>query len=261
MLRFRTLAALSLGVAALAVGSSAYATAGHTKADVANGKKIFTEGKGSVPACTSCHMEDGMGNDMMGTPLLAGQIPQFIRKQLQDFAEDKRTDTTMFVMNTNAKGLSEQDRRDVAAYVSTLAKGKEASAKGASKLDELRGNGVEVGTPYLGKAIVNRGIPEKGVPACRSCHDYNGRGVDPMYPKIGEQKYVYLVNQLKKWRDASRSNDPMGQMRAVAKTLSDDEIHNVASFLTSASAYSMGNTRLPEEHHFMTFDVPKEGSE
>jgi len=64
------------------------------------------------------------------------------------------------------------------------------------------------------------------------------------------------VNQLKKWRDGSRANDPMGQMRAVAKTLSDDEIHNVASFLTSASAYSMGNTMLPEEHHFMTFDMP-----
>jgi len=258
MHRFSTLASVSLGIAALALGSSAFAKGG-VQANIENGMKIFAEGKGSVPACSSCHGEDAMGNDMMGTPRLAGQIPQFIRKQLSDFANDRRTDTTMFVMNTNAKGLSEQDHRDLAAYVSTLAKKPSVSASAASNLDELRANGVEVGTPYLGKSIVNRGVPEKGVPACRSCHDYNGRGVDPIYPKIGEQKYVYLVNQLKKWRDGSRANDPMGQMRAVAKNLSDEEIHNVASYLTSASAYSMNNTRLPEQHRFMTFDVPKDG--
>ena len=64
---------------------------------------------------------------------------------------------------------------------------------------------------------------------------------------IGGQKYVYLVNQLKKWRDGSRANDPMGQMRKVASSLSDEDIYNVATFLTSAPETTMGNSRVPDQ--------------
>ena len=217
--------------------------------NLANGKNIFMNGKGDVPACTSCHGMDGMGNDAMGTPRLAGQVGQFIRKQLEDFATDKRQDMTMFVMNTNAKGLTPQDRLDVAAYLSQLTKGQIVTPKEKlSNLEELKANGTEVGKTYVGKAIVNYGIPERGVPACRSCHDYNGRGVDPIYPMIGQQKMVYLINQLKHWRDHSRTNDPLGQMQRVAEKLSDEEILDVATFLSQASPLTIGNSRVPERH-------------
>src|SRR3569833_1396406 len=75
------------------------------KGDMANGEKIFKQGKGDVPACYSCLGEDGTGNDDMGTPRLAGQHYAFLVKQLEDFAAVRRTDTTMIVMNANAKGL------------------------------------------------------------------------------------------------------------------------------------------------------------
>ena len=39
----------------------------------------------------------------------------------------------------------------------------------------------------------------------------------------------------------------MGQMRAVAKKLTDDDIHNVATFLTTAPRTTMGNSRTPDE--------------
>jgi len=248
MRRITMLASMLFGATAIMAGSIAGAD-DIQGGDLANGKKIFTEGKGSVPACISCHGDDGMGNDMMGTPRLAGQIVQFLRKQLEDFATDKRTDTTMFVMNANAKGLSSQDRVDVATYITSL-KGN----TNLSNLSELKANGTEVGQPYLGKVIVNYGITEKGVPACKSCHGYNGRGVDPMYPKLAQQKYVYLVNQLKKWRDGSRANDPMTQMQVVARKLSDADIHNAASFLAGATETTVGNSRTPEHHMPMMFD-------
>lgn len=248
MRRITMLASMLFGATAIMAGSIAGAD-DIQGGDLANGKKIFTEGKGSVPACTSCHGEDGMGNDMMGTPRLAGQIVQFLRKQLEDFATDKRTDTTMFIMNANAKGLTSQDRVDVATYIASL-KGN----TNLSNLGELKANGTEVGQPYLGKVIVNYGITEKGVPACKSCHGYNGRGVDPMYPKLAQQKYVYLVNQLKKWRDGSRANDPMTQMQVVARKLSDADINNAASFLVGAAETTVGNSRTPEHHMPMMFD-------
>jgi len=257
MRRFSTLASVMIGAAVWVAGPQAQATE-HSVAVLSNGKAIFTQGKGDVPACNSCHGENGMGNDAMGTPRLAGQITQFIVKQLEDFANDRRQDKTMFVMNTNAKGLSPQDRRDVAAYVSTLSEpGVMPPASELSNIAELKANGTEVGVGYQGKAIVNYGIPERGVPACRACHDYNGRGVDPIYPMIGGQKFVYLTNQLHNWRDGSRANDPLAQMQKVAQKLTDSEIRDVATFLSTASPLTIGNSRTPERHGFMTFDTGK----
>ena len=42
-----------------------------------------------------------------------------------------------------------------------------------------------------------------------------------VFPVIGEQKYVYLVNQLTAWRDESRTNDPYAMMRKMAHNLTD----------------------------------------
>jgi len=248
MRRLTMLASILLGASAMMAGSIAGSAEIH-KGDLENGKKIFTEGKGSVPACVSCHGEAGMGNDMMGTPRLAGQVAPFIIKQLEDFATDKRTDTTMFVMNANAKGLSPQDRVDVAVYVNSL-----PATSNISNLDELKSNGTDVGQPYLGKIIVNYGIEKKGVPACKSCHGFNGRGVDPIYPRLQQQKYVYMMNQLKKWRDGSRTNDPMEQMQKVARKLSDADMMNAAAFLSGAPETTMGNSRVPEQHIPLLYD-------
>lgn len=221
------------------------------RANLANGEKIFKEGKGEVPACNSCHGPEGMGDDNLGTPRLAGQIVAFLVKQLEDFAHDRRTDLTMSVMNNNAKGLSPQDRIDVASYVST----KLPITGNLSNLKDLSGAGTAVGSTYLGKSIVLYGIPEKDVPACQSCHQYNGRGQEPIYPQIAQQKYVYLTNQLKHWRDGSRANDPMSQMQHVAQKLSDEDVANAAAYLSGASFYSPGNPRLPEQHLPMGYDI------
>ena len=229
-------------VATLFAASAAFASGG-SQGNIENGKNIFMNGKGDVPACTSCHGQDGMGEDSMGTPRLAGQGMVFLVKQLEDFATDKRMDTTMFIMNTNAKGLSAEDRRDVSAYANSLSNELVSSDMAAVK--EL---GNPVGIRHLGKGLVMYGAADRGIPSCYSCHGFNGRGAAPIYPMIGGQKYVYLVSQLKKWRDGTRTNDPMGQMRAVAKNLSDEDIQNVATYLTSAPRTTVGNTRVPGDY-------------
>ncbi|NOX91716.1 MAG: hypothetical protein GXP18_04475 [Gammaproteobacteria bacterium] len=53
---------------------------------------------------------------------------------------------------------------------------------------------------------------------------------------------------MKKWRDGSRANDVMGQMQAVAKNLTDEDIYNVATYLTSAPRTTMGNSRVPGDY-------------
>ena len=217
--------------------------------NLSNGENIFKNGKGEVPACQSCHGPEGMGDDNLGTPRLAGQDMVYLIKQLEDFAHDRRKDLTMMVMNFNAKGLKPQDRVDVAAYVSTKL---EIDKSKLSSVKDLKAAGQTVGSSYLGKAIVLYGVPEKNIPACKSCHQYNGRGQPPIYPQIGLQKYVYLTNQLKYWRTGSsdpskgRANDPIAQMRHVADKLSDEDIANVASYLITAPRTTMGNSFTPE---------------
>ncbi len=230
-------------VAMLAFSGASFAEAGAVSVNLANGKNIYENGKadGSVPACATCHGEKAMGNDAMGSPRLANVGYVYIVKQLTNYAEDKRVDTTMMQMNGIAKALSEQDRRDLAAYEDSFLKNSELS-----DLVALKADGKVIGEPYKGQIIVRYGrtanVAEKDkLSACQSCHGYNGRGADPIYPKIGQQKYVYLVNQLTHWRDASRANDPMGQMRGVAHNLSDEDINNVAAFLSQAAESTAGD--------------------
>lgn len=226
------------GAAAIMVASTSFAAGGNA----ANGKTIFNQGKGAAAPCMSCHGDNGQGNDDMGAPRLANQGEAYIVKQLTDFANDKRVPSGLgAVMPGFAKELSEQDRRDVAAYLSSI-----QSKPELSDLKTLKENGQQVGESYLGKVIVTYGVKDK-VPACQSCHQYNGRGAFPMFPMIGQQKFVYLVNQLHNWRDGSRANDEGAMMRQVAKDLTDADIVNVATFLATAPETTEGNTRVPEQ--------------
>ncbi len=228
--------ALLCGVAAAFVAGASFAAEGNAE----KGKAIFNSGKEgtAVLACQGCHMDKGQGNDAMGTPRLAGQGAVYIVKQLNDIATDKRKPTGLGEqMIAIAKALSDEDKKDVAAYLHTLQ---------GEELSDMKAQSVPVGQAYLGQVIAKYGVKNK-VSACQSCHGYNGRGAAPVFPMIGRQKYAYLVNQLKSWRDGSRANDPAGMMRAVAKNLTDDDINNVATFLATADATTQGNHRVPSQ--------------
>ena len=197
--------------------------------NVANGKKIFTEGKGAAVACMTCHGETGWGTEAMGAPRLANLGYPYVLKQLTDLAEGRRTPSGAgAVMPLFAQQLSEQDRRDVSAYVNSLNTPPELS-----DLKALKEGGQPIGEKYKGQILVKFGVLGK-VSACQSCHGYNGRGAAPIFPVIGEQKFTYLVNQLHNWRDGSRANDPYGMMRAIAKNLSDEDILDAATYLSTA---------------------------
>jgi len=239
-----------LGTGALLMSLSTLTEASEPLGNERNGRMIYQMGKGDVPACAGCHAEDGLGMEDMGTPRLAYQVDSYILKQLTDFATDKRQDNTAYAMNDIAKTLSKPDRRDVAAYVHTL-----KTPFLGSDLETLRADGVDVGKPHLGKMLAEYGAPDHGVPACQSCHDFHGRSAGRMYPAIGGQRYTYLKHELEAFRlgattpssqdPMARDNDYHGQMRSVATRLSDDDIANVAAFLTVSSPITPGNPRAP----------------
>jgi len=212
--------------------------------NLANGRKIFMQGKGdAVPACQSCHGAHGLGSDDMGTPRLADQVFTYELKQLTDFATGRRIDNTMDAMNDIAKALTPEERRDVATYVDSL-----KTPFLGSNLRTIKANGdVKIGDRTRGAMIVHYG--DDGIISCKSCHGYNGRSAGRIFPMLAGQRYVYLLNQLHNWKNGTvangRANDPRGMMRAVAKTLSDKDMRDVASFLTGALPYSLGNPMAP----------------
>lgn len=211
--------------------SATVAEAAKSGLNINNGKTIYADGKNGSVACAVCHGEKALGNDALGAPRLANLGYDYIIKQLADFAADKRIAAGMgMIMNDFAKALSAQDRRDLAAYLDNLKYTAEPS-----DLKALAAEGHQIGKKEEGEIIVKHGINGR-FPACQACHGFNGR--NPNIPAINQQKYVYLVNQLKNWRDGSRANDPqveqLGVMQTIAQELTDEEIINIAAFLTSA---------------------------
>ena len=228
------------------------------KGDIAHGRDIFQNGKGDVSACASCHGDDGTGSDDMGTPRLSNQVYSYILKQLTDFATDKRVDNTLAAMNDVAKGLTASDRRDVAAYVHSL----KTPFLGSDLRQLASADDVDVadlGDAAKGRMIVEYGAGDRGVPACKSCHSFHGRSAGKIFPAIQGQRYKYLKHELEAFREGAqpgydketaRYNDPRGMMRKVAATLTDEDIKNLAAFLTSANPEVPGNPVPPQRARF-----------
>ena len=175
------------------------------KPDLAAGEAKATQ------VCAACHTADG-SRGLAANPILQGQHPQYLAKQLEDFKSGKRKNA---VMQGMAAPLSEADIRNVAAfYASKKAKDGFASNK------DLVG---------LGEKIYRGGIAAKGVPACAGCHSPNGAGIPAQYPRLGGQHADYTKAQLTAFRQGDRHNS--APMTTISANLSDKEITALADYI------------------------------
>ena len=85
--------------------------------EAAAGRRIFNAGIPGehVPACNTCHGPQGHG--LSAFPRLAGQHRAYIERQLAAFASNARANP---IMHENSKNLTEEQIREVAAYLATL---------------------------------------------------------------------------------------------------------------------------------------------
>src|SRR5262245_34548556 len=96
------------------------------KPDVAKGATLSTQ------VCGACHTADG-SRGSPANPIIAGQHPEYLTKQLGEFKSGKRNNP---VMKGFASALSDNDMRDVAAFYASkqtkpgFAKNKELYALG-----------------------------------------------------------------------------------------------------------------------------------
>jgi cytochrome c553 len=200
----KALNALSLA-AMLAAPALAATPAPAAKPDRAKGQTISTQ------VCAACHTADG-SRGIPANPILAGQHPEYLVKQLQEFKSGKRDNA---VMKGFASTLSDDDMRHVTAFYAS----KSAKPGFAKSKDTVK----------LGEKIYRAGIADKAVPACSGCHSPNGAGIPAQYPRISGQHGDYTEAQLVAFRGGARANS--AQMTAIAAKMSDQEIKAVADYI------------------------------
>lgn len=174
------------------------------KPDVAKGQQL-------AATCLACHTADGT-RGVPANPILQGQHPEYLVKQLIEFKSGKRKNAVMAGMVAT---LSEEDMKHIAAfYASKTAKTGFAKVKA---------------TVGLGEQIWRGGILAKGVPACAGCHGPNGAGIPAQYPRMAGQHGDYTEAQLLAFRSGLRGNN--AQMSTIAAKMNDAEIKAVSDYV------------------------------
>jgi cytochrome c553 len=182
-----------------------------TQGDAAKGQGI------AARVCAACHGPDG-NSTMPANPKLAGQIQEYLQKQLGNFkpASGKKAERESPIMMGMTASLSPEDMRNVAAFFS-----QQTAKPGASKDKEAL---------ELGRKLWRAGDTSRGLPACAGCHGATGAGVPSQFPRLAGQYAEYTDSQLKAFRAGSRSNDPNRAMRTIAAKMTDAEISAVADY-------------------------------
>jgi cytochrome c553 len=163
---------------------------------------------GPLARCTGCHGSDGRGRGQADIPIIAGQKEPFLLSAFRDFASGKREGA---VMQVAAAGMSETEMRAAARYFANLP-------------------GLRAGSPARSHSIADRGLPDKQLPACLSCH-----APGKTAPLLSGQRPEYLAARLRLWRgeetvvDARKPRDPMA---VIARRIPETEIDGLADALS-----------------------------
>jgi cbb3-type cytochrome c oxidase subunit III len=203
--RFLLLGALALSTLCAHAAIAATAAAPAAKPDLAKGQAISTQ------VCAACHTADG-SRGSPANPILAGQHPEYLVKQLQEFKSGKRNNA---IMKGFASTLSDDDMKNVAAFYASKS-AKPGFAKDAQLVK-------------LGEKIYRGGIAEKAVPACAGCHSPTGAGIPAQYPRLSGQHADYTEAQMLAFRSGARANS--AQMVTIAAKMSDREIKAVSDYV------------------------------
>jgi cytochrome c553 len=173
-------------------------------------------GRQKAQYCAGCHGADG-SSLLTDYPILAGQTARYLYLQLKDYKSGLRKSDMM----TPAVGaLSKEDMLALAAwYAAQRPKGPRVSKGDASVPFQPDPDRVAAGKKKSAEVL------------CTMCHLGQFAGQNEV-PRVAGQHPEYVIRQLKDYRSRARSNDA-GTMTAVARTLSDEDIENLAQYLAS----------------------------
>jgi cytochrome c553 len=181
-------------------------------APAASAKPDLAKGQASATAvCAACHTSDG-SRGSPANPIIQGQHPEYLVKQLVEFKSGKRDNP---IMKGMAATLNDADIKNVSAFYAS----KQAKPGFAKSKDLVA----------LGEKIYRGGIAERSVPACSGCHSPTGAGIPSQFPRVAGQHSDYTEAQLVAFRAGARKNS--AQMSGVAAKMTDREIKAVSDYI------------------------------
>lgn len=174
-------------------------------------KPDLAKGQATAQVCAACHTSDG-SRGSPAYPILQGQHPEYLVKQLTEFKSGLRSNAIMTGM---VAALNPDDMKNVAAFYA----GKQAKAGFAKHKDLVA----------LGEKIFRGGVADRSIPACAGCHSPDGAGIPSQYPRLAGQHAEYTEAQLVAFRSGARKNSI--PMMGVAAKLNDREIKALADYI------------------------------
>lgn len=167
-----------------------------------------------VNACTDCHGKGGAEPDRDKHPTLAGQVAAYTFKQLMDYKDGNRKNRRM---QEAAERLSNEQLAALSAWYAN---------QPLPRVEVDEDETVSEGTIRL----VFRGDKTRLIQPCASCHGRHGEGAIIDVPAIAGQNVRYFVETMKDYAKDKRTNDIYSRMRIIAKSLTRDEIDELAVY-------------------------------
>jgi cytochrome c553 len=172
-----------------------------------------------TPPCEACHGAHGEGMAAAHVPMIAGQSAEYLKKQLDDYAQGTRENP---VMQNFSKQLSEKQRLQFAQHFGSMPLPRNAKIGLLNQVQLARGH-----------QLANQGDEQRRAAACNSCHGPDGIGVLHAAPYLAGQSAEYLESALRSFQQDTRKNDAGELMRSIAKRLNDADIAAVSGYFAA----------------------------
>ena len=185
--------------------------------------------KERVAKCLSCH-GDKAGGDIdfgpevhFGTPALRGMRENYLRDALLAYRDGTRQHKEMSAV------AALLDQETIEFMARSFAAYEVPPMRSAVKLAAL----AEKDPLFAkGQALARQGIPQKGVPACITCHGPLGEGSD-IGPRLAGQNVMYIESQFKSFANGARQTVQSAIMQPIVAGLTDVDIEAVAHYYES----------------------------
>lgn len=169
----------------------------------------------AVNLCSTCHGPRGISTSPE-FPILAAQRKGYLEAQIDNFRKKTRSEKDAHDFMWGIAGnLDPAIISGIAAYYAT-----QPPAQGRSDDPVLIAQG---------KSLFDKGLPERGIPACMACHGQDAVGTAD-FPRLAGQHAKYVAKQLDYIQNLVRTAPVM---HGIVKDLTPAEIQAVAVYVQS----------------------------
>ncbi len=171
--------------------------------------------KKAVELCSTCHGPYGISTSP-NFPILAAQRQGYLEAQIEAFRSHARAEKDAHdIMWGIAGNLDAADIKGIAHYYSMQS--------------PPPGHGDDKAAIARGKEVYDKGLPDRGIPPCATCHGPDAKGLAD-FPRLAGQHASYVVKQLNYIQTLVRAAPAM---HGIVKDLAPAEIQAVAAYVQS----------------------------